>query len=99
DLRDLPLIERKRVLRRVIPRRAGCVQYLSHVHRRGVDLFAQVVEHDLEGIVAKLKQAPYGIVDGKPPWVKIKNREYSQSVGRHDQFDGFRGKSRVASRG
>src|SRR5947207_7196549 len=31
----------------------------SALHRRGVDLFAQVVQRDLEGVVAKLKQAPY----------------------------------------
>jgi len=35
DLRRLPLIERKRVLRRIIPRGSDCVQYLPHVARRG----------------------------------------------------------------
>src|SRR5262249_48860964 len=88
---------RKRVLRRIIPRRTGCVQYLPHVLRRGVDLFAQVLQRDLEGVVAKLKQAPYGLVDGKSPWVKIKNPAYSQSVGRHEQFDGFRSEVRSSS--
>ena len=97
-MRHLPLIERKRVLRRIVPRRRRCLQFLPHVHRRGVDLFAQVVQRDLEGVVAKLKQAPYGLVGGRSPWVKIKNREYSQAVGRHDQFDGFRGEKRLTRR-
>jgi len=97
DLRRLPLIERKRVLRRIVPRRRPCVQYLPHLHRRGVDLFAQVVQRDLEGVVAKLKQAPYGLVGGRSPWVKIKNREYTQAVERHEQFDGFRSEVRSAS--
>ena len=56
------------------------------------------LQRDLEGVVAKLRQAPYDLVDGRSPWVKIKNREYSQSVGRHEQFDAFRGGKRVARR-
>jgi bifunctional non-homologous end joining protein LigD len=98
DLRDLPLIERKRVLRQIVRRRSACVQYLPHMHRRGVELFSQVVERDLEGVVAKLRQAPYGLVDGKSPWVKIKNRQYTQAVGRHEQFDRLRGGKRLARR-
>jgi ATP-dependent DNA ligase len=76
----------------------SCLQFLPHVHRRGVDLFAQVVQRNLEGVVAKLKQAPYGLVGGTSPWVKIKNREYSQGVGRHEQFNGFQGRKRLARR-
>jgi len=74
------------------------VQYLPHLHRRGVDLFTEVVQRDLEGVVAKLKQAPYGLVGGTSPWVKIKNRDYSQAIGRHEQFDGLRGEKRLARR-
>jgi len=68
------------------------------VRRRGVDLFAQVVQGDLEGVVAKLRHALYNLADGRSPWVKIKNREYSQGVGRHEQFDGLRGRKRLARR-
>jgi len=98
DLRRLPLIGRKRVLRRIIPRRPACVQYLPHVARRGVSLFTEVVQRDLEGVVARLAHAPYDLVDGRSPWIKIKNREYSQAVGRHEQFDGFRSERRLARR-
>jgi len=98
DLRGLPLIERKRVLRRIVPRHRLAVQYLPHVPRRGVDLFTEVVQRDLEGIVAKLRQAPYGLVNGRSPWIKIKNREYTQAVGRQEQFHGFRGERRLARR-
>ena len=74
DLRDLPLSERKRVLRRIIPRRGPCLQFLPHVHRRAVDLFTEVVRRDLEGMVAKLRQAPYDLVGGMSPWVKWRRR-------------------------
>jgi ATP-dependent DNA ligase len=37
----------------------------------------------MEGIVAKQKQSLY---DGRAKWIKIKNREYSQTEGREDFF-------------
>src|SRR5262249_55495016 len=86
DLWHVPLIERRRVLRQIMPRRTGCVQSPPHVPGRGVDLSAQAPQRDLGGVAAKLKQAPYGLVDGKSRWVKIKTPAYSQSVGRHEQF-------------
>src|SRR5262249_40373757 len=39
DLRDAPLRERKRRLRRLLGRRRGRVRYLDHVVGHGVDLF------------------------------------------------------------
>jgi hypothetical protein len=51
DLRALPLLERKRRLRGIIPRQPSPVLYVDHVAERGVDLFAAAC--DLEGIVAK----------------------------------------------
>jgi hypothetical protein len=53
DLRELPLLERKRRLRRVVPRRGLRLLYLDHVGRRGSDLFDVVCDRDLEGIVGK----------------------------------------------
>jgi hypothetical protein len=39
-LRGLPLLERKRLLRCIVPQ-SGChVRYVEHVTERGVDLFA-----------------------------------------------------------
>ncbi len=88
DLRELPLIERKRVLRRMMPGDAGRVLYVSHVEGRGVDLFRAVCEQDLEGIVAKLASAPYATEP--PSWIKIKNLAYSQTIGRSELFENRR---------
>jgi ATP-dependent DNA ligase len=78
DVRALPLIERKRRLKRLI--RSGlCVHYVSHISRRGIDFFNVVCAQDLEGIVAKRRDSVYG--DG---WLKIKNGLYSQLEGRRD---------------
>jgi bifunctional non-homologous end joining protein LigD len=58
DLRGLPLIERKRILRCLVPD-SGTVLYSSPVEGRGVDLFAEVCANDLEGIVAKRRDGLY----------------------------------------
>jgi bifunctional non-homologous end joining protein LigD len=55
DLRAVPLIERKRRLRNLIPPCTALspIRYVEHFLERGVDLFHSVCDRDLEGIVAK----------------------------------------------
>jgi bifunctional non-homologous end joining protein LigD len=90
DLRDRPLLERKRRLRRIVPRRSDRLRYVDHIRGRGVDLFRLACERDLEGIVAKWAPRAYRLVGRVSPWVKIKNRDYTQARDRHELFDGFR---------
>ena len=40
--------------------------------------------NDLEGIVAKPKNSPYVFSESDTPWLKIKNRDHTQAVGRDD---------------
>ena len=42
DLRTLPLLQRKTVLRKLIPRNDGWVRYTDHVENRGKDFFKAV---------------------------------------------------------
>ena len=51
----------------------------------GPDLFRLICERDMEGVVAKQASARY--TPEATTWVKIKNRAYSQSVGREEFFD------------
>ena len=94
DLRQLPLIERKQILRTLVPAQPSRLLYVSHIEEHGVDLLRAVREQDLEGIVAKLKTAPYGTEP--PSWVKIKNPEYSQAKDRHEQFEQMRARRAAA---
>jgi len=61
DVRALPLRERKRRLRRIMPRPNAHARLLfqDHIARRGVPLFDAVVGKDLEGVVAKWKEGHY----------------------------------------
>ncbi len=53
DLRDLPLVQRKAKLRKLIRRKASSVLYLDHINGTGVEFFEQCSKLDLEGVVAK----------------------------------------------
>ena len=71
DLRKIPLIERRKKLKRLIER-SQCFEiiYAQHVERDGKLLFEEVCERNLEGIVCKRKSNIYA----EHGWVKIKSR-------------------------
>jgi bifunctional non-homologous end joining protein LigD len=71
DLRTLPLVERKRRLKRLVRGHPG-ILFAGHVERYGTALFQTVCAHNLEGIVAKRKDGEYG-----QDWFKIRNPGYS----------------------
>ena len=52
----------------------------------GQELFQLACERDLEGIVAKRKFDPY-LLDGSTTWLKIRNQNYSQWIGREELFE------------
>ena len=87
DVRKLPLVERRRLLRAIVPKRSSAILCAQHVGGRGRDLFAAVCSQDLEGIVAKRKHSAYDPVSPLAVWVKIKNAEYSQARDRHELFE------------
>ncbi|MDX1504018.1 MAG: non-homologous end-joining DNA ligase, partial [Thermoanaerobaculia bacterium] len=70
DLRPLPLVERKELLRDVVPR-AGPVRFADHLPERGEELYEQVRGVGVEGIVAKRADSPYR--GGRSPhWLKVR---------------------------
>ncbi len=89
DTRTLPLEERKRLLGELI-HSDGPVRYCDHVIGRGKDFYAAISEHELEGIVAKLRDSPYrGTRTGD--WLKIKRPLTEQFViGGYSNPDGTR---------
>jgi bifunctional non-homologous end joining protein LigD len=68
DLRELPLIERKQALRRIVPNEASRLLYADHVDGTGVDLFKAACANDIERIVAKQKNWPYRSNGKLSPW-------------------------------
>jgi bifunctional non-homologous end joining protein LigD len=89
DTRYLPLIDRKLRLRAVVPKQGERLLYCDHIDGDGEGLFRLACEHDLEGIVAKRKSDPY--LPEHAQWLKIRNRAYSQWIGREELFERERG--------
>jgi bifunctional non-homologous end joining protein LigD len=70
DLRTLPLLKRKELLRRLLPA-AGPLRFADHVEEHGEDLFRAARDLGLEGLVAKATEAPYQAGRSKK-WLKLR---------------------------
>ena len=73
DLRDLPLIERKRRLFKLLGRaKRRAIRFVEHLTGDGPTIFDHVCRMGLEGIVSKRTDAPYRSGPSKT-WLKSKN--------------------------
>ena len=83
DLRDLPLIERKRRLNKLIGRAKHAIRFTEHLAGDGPTVFSHVCRMGPEGIVSKRTDAPYRSGPSKT-WLKSKNPS-SDAVRRERQ--------------
>ncbi|HEY8520773.1 MAG TPA: DNA ligase D [Gammaproteobacteria bacterium] len=69
DLRDLPLLARKELLRAALPP-VGPLRFSDHIAERGEEMFASVESMGLEGVVAKRADSKY-VGRRSADWVKV----------------------------
>ena len=79
DLRGLPLLERKKRLKSVLPRHK-LVAYSEHRKQMGTKFFKETEEHGLEGIMAKRADSPYLSGDRTANWLKMKTAKRQEAV-------------------
>jgi len=80
DLRELPLLERKELLRKVLPEDPESVlQYSDHIAREGKKFFNEAKKNQLEGIIAKEIHSPY-VSKRSREWLKIKTHQRQEVV-------------------
>jgi len=80
DLRDLPLIERKKTLKKLLPKTKNSVlQYSDHVVGTGKELFQVAEKKGWEGIMAKEADSSY-ISKRSRSWLKIKTHGRQEAV-------------------
>lgn len=72
DVTGLPLIERKRLLKEVIPADNAVIKYSDHVESNGKDFFEVAVAQGLEGVMAKRKDSIYVPDNRTEDWLKVK---------------------------
>ncbi len=79
DLRKLPLMRRKELLRQILPN-LPCLAFSDHIEKQGVSFFELASQKGLEGIVAKDGSSPY--LEGRRNlyWLKIKTRLKHEAV-------------------
>ncbi len=70
DLREVPLVERRKLLMDVVPK-LGAVRALDYIAREGELMFREVTKLGLEGIIAKKASSTY-IARRSSNWLKIK---------------------------
>ena len=75
DLRSLSLSERRKYLKKVLPKKSEVVLKPLISKGHGKKFFELLCAHDLEGIVGKKESDPY---EHYVTWYKIKNKNYSQ---------------------
>lgn len=71
DLRPLPLLERKRILSRLLPPR-GILRFADHIAGEGEDLYRLVRQRRLEGMIAKRAASSYRSGRRSSDWLKVR---------------------------
>jgi len=79
DLRNLPLIRRKELLKRVLPSESR-IKFSDHVREEGILFFNAAREKGLEGIIAKHSQSTYRMGRRSRLWLKVKTRFTQEGV-------------------
>jgi len=79
DLRGLPLVERKKQLRRLLPKNP-LLTYSEHWPEHGKRLFKEAQKLDLEGITAKRAASRYLSGARSKDWLKIKTGRRQEVV-------------------
>lgn len=75
SLKNIPLIERKKILKRVLSKKMNHIFFTEHINRNGEQFFDSIKNEGLEGIIAKEKSSLYVEDRRSPSWVKIKTKK------------------------
>ncbi len=86
DLREVPLVERKELLRFRIRHPSERVMFVDYKEGNGTALYARMCEHDMEGIVGKPRYSQYFSGTGGSTWITVRNPNYSNVEGRTELF-------------
>ncbi|MGZ4090684.1 MAG: DNA ligase D, partial [Bacteroidia bacterium] len=77
---DLPLVDRKKLLRQLIPKNNKVIKYSDHIEANGEEFFKLAQAKDLEGIMAKKADSLYTLGVRTGEWLKIKHHKTQEAV-------------------
>jgi bifunctional non-homologous end joining protein LigD len=79
DLRDLPLLKRKEILKKVL-QEMPAIRYNDHVVQDGIRFFREAVKQEIEGIIAKRNESVYQSGLRSRDWLKIKVHKRQEAI-------------------
>lgn len=79
DVTSLPLIERKNLLKELLPANDN-IRYCDHVEGAGIPFFDAIKEENLEGMIAKKADSRYLKGKRSPYWLKIRNIQQDEAI-------------------
>ncbi len=79
DTKELPLIERKILLKKLLPK-STVIKYSDHIVGKGVEFFEAAKDNDLEGVMAKKANSQYYVGLRTNNWLKIKHHKSEELV-------------------
>ncbi len=89
DTCDLPLLERKELLERIIIK-SEVIKYSDHILEKGISFFEAAKQKNLEGVMAKRSNSQYYTGKRTSDWLKIKHNKTQEAIiaGYTDQAGG-----------
>ncbi|MBS1600015.1 MAG: non-homologous end-joining DNA ligase [Bacteroidetes bacterium] len=80
NLTALPLIERKKILKSILPKDKSVIRYSDHVEEKGKPFFDVAISQGLEGVMAKKMDSEYITGFRSRNWLKIKNNHQLEAI-------------------
>jgi bifunctional non-homologous end joining protein LigD len=80
SLAHLPLVERKKIVEKLVPKDHPILKYSDHVMGKGTTFFSRITEMDLEGMIAKRANSIYQVGKRSRDWLKIKNHNTQEAI-------------------
>lgn len=80
DLRDIPLIQRKQILKNEIEALASsCILFSDHIEEKGKKFFQEIEKEKMEGLIAKKLDSVY-ISKRSTSWLKIPSHQREEVI-------------------
>jgi bifunctional non-homologous end joining protein LigD len=80
DLKNLPLVERKKILQQVVPAGYDLLRISDHLGGRPEQLWTEVCHRGLEGLIGKQRNSKYEPGKRSGAWIKVKCTQAQEFV-------------------
>ncbi|MGE5944234.1 MAG: DNA ligase D [Flavobacteriales bacterium] len=80
DTLELPLLDRKQLVKELIPEETPYLQFCDHIEGMGITVYNQAIEMGMEGVIAKKSDSKYELNVRSSEWLKFKKTENTETI-------------------